>query len=141
MIIPISRIRFAKTAARFRKELIEKYGEEGAKDRIFVTTDKARGTLKQFSDKAGYETFVVPDDIGGRYSVLTAVGLLPIACAGIDIDELIKIIPAPDYPTKGLLMGRAAIRKSICKYLYIVVDNSVVADIRMLFDRLRSCKV
>ena len=69
----------------FKSLLVNKYGEEGAKERIFVTTDKCRGTLKQFSDKAGYETFVVPDDVGGRYSVLTAVGLLPIACAGIDI--------------------------------------------------------
>ena len=55
-----------------------------------MTTDKARGTLKKFSDEAGYETFVVPDDVGGRYSVLTAVGLLPIACAGIDIDSMMK---------------------------------------------------
>lgn len=74
----------------FKAMLIEKYGIDGAKDRIFVTTDKARGTLKQFSDAAGYETFVVPDDVGGRYSVLTAVGLLPIACAGIDIDGMMK---------------------------------------------------
>ena len=72
----------------FKSMLVEKYGEEGAKDRIFVTTDKCRGTLKQFSDAAGYETFVVPDDVGGRYSVLTAVGLLPIAVAGIDIDDM-----------------------------------------------------
>ena len=72
----------------FKSLLVKKYGEDGAKDRIFVTTDKARGTLKQFSDKAGYETFVVPDDVGGRFSVLTAVGLLPIACAGINIDAL-----------------------------------------------------
>lgn len=72
----------------FKSLLVEKYGEEGARERIFVTTDKARGTLKQFSDKAGYETFVVPDNVGGRFSVLTAVGLLPIACAGIDIDNL-----------------------------------------------------
>ncbi len=72
----------------FKALLNEKYGEAGAKDRIFVTTDKARGTLKKFSDEAGYETFVVPDDVGGRYSVLTAVGLLPIAVAGIDIDAL-----------------------------------------------------
>lgn len=72
----------------FKSLLTQKYGAEGAKERIFVTTDKARGTLKKFSDEAGYETFVVPDDVGGRYSVLTAVGLLPIACAGIDIDEL-----------------------------------------------------
>ena len=74
----------------FKSLLVEKYGEEGAKDRIFVTTDKARGTLKKFSDEAGFETFVVPDDVGGRYSVLTAVGLLPIACAGIDIDGLME---------------------------------------------------
>ena len=74
----------------FKSLLVEKYGEEGAKERIFVTTDKARGTLKKFSDEAGYETFVVPDDVGGRYSVLTAVGLLPIACAGIDIDSMMK---------------------------------------------------
>ena len=72
----------------FKALLVEKYGEEGARERIFVTTDKARGTLKQFSDKAGYETFVVPDNVGGRFSVLTAVGLLPIACAGINIDDL-----------------------------------------------------
>ena len=74
----------------FKSLLVEKYGVEGARERIFVTTDKARGTLKQFSDKAGYETFVVPDDVGGRFSVLTAVGLLPIACAGIDIDALMQ---------------------------------------------------
>ncbi len=74
----------------FKSLLVEKYGEEGARERIFVTTDKARGTLKKFSDEAGYETFVVPDDVGGRYSVLTAVGLLPIACAGIDIDALMQ---------------------------------------------------
>ncbi len=72
----------------FKSLLIDKYGEEGAKEHIFVTTDKCRGTLKEFSDAAGYETFVVPDDVGGRYSVLTAVGLLPIAVAGIDIDEM-----------------------------------------------------
>ena len=72
----------------FKQLLTEKYGVDGARERIFVTTDKARGTLKQFSDEAGFETFVVPDDVGGRYSVLTAVGLLPIACAGIDIDEM-----------------------------------------------------
>ena len=74
----------------FRAMLENKYGVEGARERIFVTTDKARGTLKQFSTEAGYETFVVPDNVGGRYSVLTAVGLLPIAVAGIDIDALMK---------------------------------------------------
>ena len=74
----------------FKQLLVDKYGEEGARERIFVTTDKARGTLKAFSDEAGYETFVVPDDVGGRFSVLTAVGLLPIATAGIDILDLMK---------------------------------------------------
>ncbi len=74
----------------FRDLLIKKYGEEEATKRIYVTTDKEKGTLKEFSDKAGYETFVVPDDVGGRYSVLTAVGLLPIAVAGIDIDKMMQ---------------------------------------------------
>ena len=74
----------------FRALLEQKYGKEGARERIFVTTDKARGTLKHFSDEAGYETFVVPDDVGGRFSVLTAVGLLPIAVAGIDIASLMQ---------------------------------------------------
>ena len=70
----------------FRELLEEKYGKEGAKGRIYATTDKARGTLKELSDREGYETFVIADDVGGRYSVLTAVGLLPMAVAGIDID-------------------------------------------------------
>ncbi len=74
----------------FRELLQRKYGMDGARERIFVTTDKCRGTLKKFSDESGYETFVVPDDVGGRFSVLTAVGLLPIACAGIDIDALMQ---------------------------------------------------
>ncbi len=74
----------------FRDLLVERYGEDGAKDRIYATTDKAKGTLKELSDKKGYQTFVVPDDIGGRFSVLTAVGLLPIACAGCDIDALMQ---------------------------------------------------
>lgn len=68
----------------------ERYGKEEARERIYVTTDKARGALKTLADKEGYETFVVPDDVGGRYSVLTAVGLLPIAVAGIDIREMMK---------------------------------------------------
>lgn len=72
----------------FRKLLEEKYGEEEAAKRIYCTTDKARGTLKQLADVKGYECFVVPDNVGGRFSVLTAVGLLPIAAAGADIDAL-----------------------------------------------------
>ncbi|MBR6618575.1 MAG: glucose-6-phosphate isomerase [Oscillospiraceae bacterium] len=74
----------------FKKLVEDKYGKEGAKERIYATTDKAKGTLKELSDTEGYETFVVPDDVGGRFSVLTAVGLLPIAAAGCDIDKLME---------------------------------------------------
>ena len=78
-------------AFRVFKNLLEKkYGKEGARGRIYSTTDKARGALKKLSDEEKYETFVVPDDVGGRFTVLTAVGLLPIAAAGIDIDELMR---------------------------------------------------
>ncbi len=72
----------------FKAMLEEKYGKDGAKERIYATTDKARGALKGLADAEGYEEFVVPDDVGGRYSVLTAVGLLPIAVAGVDIAQL-----------------------------------------------------
>lgn len=76
-------------AFRFFKDFLEKkYGKEGAKERIFVTTDKARGALKFMADAEGYESFVVPDNVGGRFSVFSAVGLLPIAAGGIDIDAL-----------------------------------------------------
>ena len=74
----------------FREALEKKYGREGARSRIYATTDKARGALKSLADAEGWETFVVPDEIGGRYSVLTAVGLLPIAVAGVDITELME---------------------------------------------------
>lgn len=74
----------------FRELLEKKYGKEGARERIYCTTDKARGTLKELATKEGYETFVVPDDVGGRYSVLTAVGLLPIAVSGADLDALMS---------------------------------------------------
>ncbi len=74
----------------FRDILEKKYGKKGAAERIYATTDKAKGALKTLSDAEGYETFVVPDDVGGRFSVLTAVGLLPIAVSGADIDELMK---------------------------------------------------
>ena len=78
-------------AFRIFKEMLEKkYGKEGARERIFATTDKARGALKKLATQEGYETFVVPDNVGGRYSVLTAVGLLPIACCGIDIVKLMQ---------------------------------------------------
>lgn len=79
----------ALTFKVLREYIEEKYGEDKAKDRIFVTTDKEKGVLKKLADEKGYETFVVPDDIGGRYSVFTAVGLLPIASAGINIDRLL----------------------------------------------------
>ena len=84
----------------FRDLLIKKYGKDGAKSRIYATTDKSKGALRNMSDEEGYETFVVPDDIGGRFSVLTAVGLLPIAVAGCDIDALMK--------------GAAAAREELC---------------------------
>lgn len=74
----------------FKEYLEKKYGKEEAKNRIFATTDKEKGALKNLADKEGYETFVVPDDIGGRYSVLTAVGLLPIAVSGADIDKIME---------------------------------------------------
>ena len=74
----------------FKDKLIKKYGKEEAAKRIYATTDRQKGALKTEADAEGYEEFVVPDDIGGRYSVLTAVGLLPIAAAGADIDELMK---------------------------------------------------
>ena len=74
----------------FREILENKYGVEEARKRIYVTTDKAKGALKELANEEGYETFVVPDNIGGRYSVLTAVGLLPIAVAGVNIDELMQ---------------------------------------------------
>ena len=100
----------------FREMLIKKYGEEGAKDRIFVTTDKCKGTLKAFADKNEYQTFVVPDDVGGRFSVLTAVGLLPIAVAGIDIKSMMKgasdareICLSEDYET-NISLKYASIR-------------------------------
>ncbi|WP_278897816.1 glucose-6-phosphate isomerase [Lactobacillus gallinarum] len=74
----------------FKDKLIKKYGKEEAAKRIYATTDRQKGALKTEADAEGYEEFVVPDDIGGRYSVLTAVGLLPIAAAGVDIDALMK---------------------------------------------------
>ena len=74
----------------FREMLEKKYGKEGARERIYCTTDKAKGTLKALADEEGYETFVVPDDVGGRFSVLTPVGLLPIAVAGFDIEKLVE---------------------------------------------------
>ena len=81
----------------FKKLLIEKYGKAEANNRIFATTDKDKGALRTLADKEGYTTFVVPNDIGGRFSVLTAVGLLPIAAAGINIDEIMEGAEAAYY--------------------------------------------
>ncbi|PGT88863.1 glucose-6-phosphate isomerase [Bacillus sp. AFS040349] len=74
----------------FRKLLEEKYGKSEAKQRIYATTDKARGALKTLATEEGYESFIIPDDVGGRYSILTAVGLLPIAVTGVDIEAMMK---------------------------------------------------
>ena len=88
----------------FREFLENKYGAEEARKRIYVTTDKEKGALKKLATDEGYETFVVPDNVGGRYSVLTAVGLLPIAVAGCDIDKLMKgaAIAQGKYDDKNL---------------------------------------
>lgn len=101
----------------FKEYLEKKYGKDGAKERIYATTDKSKGALKDLSDKEGYETFVIPDDVGGRFTVLTPVGLLPIAAAGIDIGEMMK--------------GAAASREAYCApeldkndaYKYAVTRN------------------
>lgn len=100
-----------------KKQLEEKYGKEEAKTRIFATTDKSAGALKQQSNQEGYETFIIPDDIGGRFSVLTAVGLLPIAVAGIDIDELMTgaAIGQEKYGVNSLAENAA--------YRYAVIRN------------------
>lgn len=73
-----------------REYLVERYGDQGARERIYCTTDAAKGKLRELALQEGYETFVIPDDVGGRYSVLTPVGLLPMACAGIDIDQVLQ---------------------------------------------------
>ncbi|MBO7218141.1 MAG: glucose-6-phosphate isomerase [Clostridia bacterium] len=102
----------------FRKLLEERYGEEEAAKRIYCTTDKARGTLKQLADQKGYECFVIPDDVGGRYSVLTAVGLLPIAVSGADIDAMMACAAAAakDYAEPDMY-------KNDC-YIYAALRNA-----------------
>ncbi len=108
-------------AFRILKKLLEeKVGKEEAARRIYATTDRARGALKQLADREGYECFVVPDDVGGRYSVLTAVGLLPIAVAGIDIDALMigaqtmrrEIL---DSPNGNIALEYAALRNGLLR--------------------------
>ncbi len=101
-----------------RNHIEKKYGKEEAKSRIYSITDKEKGALKKLSDEEGYTTFVIPDDVGGRFSVLTPVGLLPIACTGIDIEELIN--GAADMET--LLNDDQEIEKNISN-LYAVIRN------------------
>ncbi len=101
----------------FKDYLENRYGKEEAKNRIFATTDKARGALKNLADSEGYETFVVPDDVGGRYSVLTAVGLLPIAVSGADIDELMK-----GAETASKLYAKDNLEENEC-YQYAAIRN------------------
>ncbi len=105
----------------FKEMLIDKYGKEEANKRIYCTTDKARGALKNLANEEGYESFIVPDDIGGRYSVLTAVGLLPIACCGANIDKLMEgaacmrdIVMNRDYEENPSLMY-AAVRNILLR--------------------------
>lgn len=101
----------------FKKYLEEKYGVEEARKRIYATTDKEKGALKTLANEEGYETFVVPDDIGGRYSVLTAVGLLPIAVSGIDINEMMSgAAEAREDLSESELAGNPA-------YQYAVIRN------------------
>lgn len=104
-----------------KKALIKKYGKEEAKKRIYATTDRAKGALKKLTDEEGYESFVVPDDVGGRFSVLTAVGLLPIAVAGIDIDRLMS--------------GAAAARKSALEKPYKENPGLLYAAMRNIIHR------
>ena len=109
----------------FKQMLEEKYGKEGARERIYATTDKARGALKGLADQEGYVEFVVPDEVGGRYSVLTAVGLLPIAVAGVDLEKLmagaadmmetcrkadLASNPAWQYAAARQALGRAGVK-------------------------------
>lgn len=100
----------------FRQKLEEKYGKAGARERIYATTDQSRGALKTLATREGYETFVVPDNVGGRFSVLTAVGLLPIAVAGIDVDALMR--GAAD----GLKLYKKPFPENDC-YRYAAVRN------------------
>lgn len=105
----------------FKKMLIDKYGREEAAKRIYATTDKSRGALKKLADAEGYETFVVPDDIGGRYSVLTAVGLLPIAVSGADIQKLME--------------GAASMREHCLNAPYEENDSLLYAAVRNILHR------
>lgn len=105
-------------AFRVLKQYLEnRYGKEEAKNRIYATTDKAKGALKDLADEEGYQTFVVPDDVGGRFSVLTAVGLLPIAVSGADIDALMR-----GAAEAREMYASAAVTENEC-YQYAAVRN------------------
>lgn len=103
----------------FRKFLEEKYGKEEARKRIYATTDKAQGALKTLANEEGYESFIIPDDVGGRYSVLTAVGLLPIAVSGVNIEEMMNGAKeaAADFNNPKLAENQA--------YQYAAVRNAL----------------
>ena len=110
----------------FRKLLEEQVGREEAARRIFATTDRARGALKMLADQEGYETFVVPDDVGGRFSVLTAVGLLPIAAAGIDIEALMRGAAAERaYLKAAPFAGNDALRYAAARNAFYQAGRSV----------------
>ncbi|MCX7904875.1 MAG: glucose-6-phosphate isomerase [Caloramator sp.] len=107
-------------AFRIFKEFMEnKYGKEGARERIYATTDKAKGALRKLAEEEGYETFVIPDDVGGRYSVLTAVGLLPIAVSGVDIREMMQgaLDGMKEYSNLDIFNNPA--------YLYAAIRNAL----------------
>ena len=106
----------------FSRLLTEKYGD-GADERVYVTTDKARGALKALTDRKGWESFVVPDDVGGRFSVLTAVGLLPIAVAGCDVDALLKGAADSASAQKGA--GTQAEEYALARYAMLRAGKSV----------------
>ena len=115
----------------FREFMESKYGLEEAKERIYVTTDKERGALKTLATEEGYETFIIPDNIGGRFSVLTAVGLLPIAVAGINIDKLMAGAKTAEEKYKD-----SNLKYNDC-YKYAVVRNILYKmhkDIELLVD-------
>ena len=105
----------------FKKLLVEKYGKEEAAKRIYATTDKAKGALKNLATEEGYETFVVPDDVGGRFSVLTAVGLLPIAVSGADITKLME--------------GAASMREHCLNAPFEENDSLLYAAVRNILNR------
>ena len=128
----------------FKKALEDKYGKEEAAKRIYATTDKERGALKSLADKEGYKTFVVPDDIGGRYSVLSAVGLLPIAAAGCDIDQLMagaasvreELISDPEDFNEAI--AYAALRQELYEWdKFIEIFVNYDPDLRMFAEWLK----